>query len=305
MSNARITFAIPFYGSLVHLRRAIASACSQTACDWRAIIVDDCSPHAGVRELVEGVGDTRITYSRNERNLGLAGNWNRCIELSTTPLVTLLHSDDELLPHYAQTMLDAHALWPNALAIFCGAQIIDGNSEPIFSFRDLVKQWLLPAAKQPFVLAGEEGVSSLVRGNFVMCPTLCYNRARFQGMKFSTGWGFVVDVDFYLRALMAGAEFVGLPEVAYRYRRHPDQVTAQCERNARMFTEEIKLWRWAARESQKRGWERAATIAERMNIIKLQIGYYVLADLARVRPGDALEKLGLLREATRSVGQIT
>jgi glycosyltransferase involved in cell wall biosynthesis len=303
MSAARITFAIPFYGSVVYLQRAIASIRSQTTGDWRAIVVDDCSPHAGVRELVEGLGDTRMTYSRNERNLGLAGNWNRCIELSTTPLVTLLHSDDELMPHYSQTMFDAHVHWPDAAAIFCRAQIIDAGSERIFSFRDRVKEWLLPAAKQTFVLAGEEGVRSLVRGNFVMCPTLCYNRLRLQGMQFSTGLDFVVDLEFYLRALMAGAEFVGLPDVAYRYRRHPGQVTAQCERNVRMFTEEIELWRWAARESRRRGWRRAATIAERMSIIKLQIGYYGLADLARFRPGDALEKLGLLREAARSFGQ--
>jgi glycosyltransferase involved in cell wall biosynthesis len=304
MSDACITFAVPFYGAVVYLERAIASIRSQTVGNWRAIVVDDCAPQAGARELVEGIGDARLMYSRNAHNLGLSGNWNRCIELSTTPLVTLLHSDDELLPHYAQTMLDAHAHWPNAAAIFCAARIIDADSRETYSFRDQVKQWLLPMATHPFVLAGEDGVSRLARGNFVMCPTLCYNRDRLRGMKFSTDFGFVADLDFYFHALMSGAQFVGVPDVAYRYRRHPDQVTAQYERDARMFTEEIELWRWAARESRKHGWERAAVIAERMHIIKLQLIYYVLGDLARFRLGDALAKLHLLREVARAVGKI-
>jgi hypothetical protein len=134
-----------------------------------------------------------------------------------------------------------------------------------------------------------------------MCPTLCYNRDRLQGMKFSAGLGFIVDLDFYLRALMAGAELVGLPEIAYRYRRHPEQVTAHYERSVRMFIEEIELWRRVARESRTRGWQRAAITAERMAIVKLRIGYYALADVARVRPGAALEKLGLLRAAGRGL----
>ena len=304
MSDARLTFAIPFYGSPALLQRAIASICAQTTGDWRAVVVDDCSPGTGAREVVESFRDTRMGYFRNDQNLGLAGNWNRCIELSTTRLVTLLHSDDELFPHYAETMLDAHANWPSAAAVFCAAEIIAVDSEPVFSLRDQVKRWMVPVADQ-FVLAGQDGVCRLVRGNIVMCPTLCYNLDRLQGMRFSTDWSFVVDLEFDLRALMAGAELVGLSDVAYRYRRHPDQATAHSERDLSMFTEEIDLWRWVARESQLRGWRRAATIAERMRFIKLQIAAYALADLVRAQPRRAFEKLALLRKTARALGHVT
>lgn len=293
--RTQITFAIPFYGSLTFLDRALTSVTNQTVEDWKAIIVDDCSPSEGALELVKGLDDPRITYVRNERNLGLAGNWNRCIELTSTPLVTLLHSDDELFPHYARTMLDAHAAWPNAAAVFCEAETIDHRGEPIFSLRDRVKRWLLPVSGRPFALKGEEGARRLLRGNFVMCPSLCYKRRTFDGLRFLAEWQFVLDLDFLMRGLMAGEVFVGVPDKAFRYRRHPAQATVECERNLRMFVEEIAFWRWAADESRALGWSRAMAVAQTMAIIKLQLLYYVAVDLSTFRLRAALAKLKLLR----------
>ena len=71
------------------------------------VIADDCGPETGVLELVARLNDPRITYVRNPKNLGLAGNWNRCLDAVTSPLFTLLHADDELLPNYVETMLAA------------------------------------------------------------------------------------------------------------------------------------------------------------------------------------------------------
>jgi glycosyltransferase involved in cell wall biosynthesis len=290
----KISFAIPFYGSVEYLDRAIASVRKQTIDDWTLVVVDDCSPSEGARGLVENLGDARITYFRNDHNLGLAGNWNRCIDLSRTPLVTLLHSDDELCPRYAEMMLAAHAKWPHAGAIFCRAQIIDEQGEPVFSLRDLVKRWLMPSTTRPFELAGEEGTRCLLRGNFVICPSLCYKRSAFDALRFSTQWRFMLDLDFLVRGLMAGGRLVGLPDTAIRYRRHAEQVTVECERNLRMFTEEIGFLHWAAEESRRLGWGRAVAVAEKMPIIKLQILNYAAQDLMRFQFGAALMKMKLL-----------
>jgi GT2 family glycosyltransferase len=256
-----------------------------------------------VRELVERFGDHRITYVRNEENLGLAGNWNRCVELSKTPLVTLVHGDDELMPHYAATMLAAHSKWPDAAAIFCEATVIDERGREVFSFRDYVKGWLLPDPKNPFALEGEQGVRSLLRGNFIMCPTLCYKRTLFQNITFSPEWRMVLDVDFYFRAIAKGAKFVGLRDVAYRYRRHAEQITAECELNLRIFSEEVELWRCAARDARARGWHGTAKVAESMTIIKLQLLYYLLADVRKLQFDAAGKKLTFLTDIWLGTGR--
>ena len=49
-------------------------------------------------------GDERISYHKNETNLGMVPNWNRQFELAETDLLTLLHQDDCLLPNYVALM---------------------------------------------------------------------------------------------------------------------------------------------------------------------------------------------------------
>lgn len=41
-----------------------------------------------------------IRYFQNKENIGLFGNWNRCVELATTRWVAMLHDDDTILPDY-------------------------------------------------------------------------------------------------------------------------------------------------------------------------------------------------------------
>ena len=48
--------------------------------------------------------ESNIKYYQNEKNIGLFGNWNRCVELSTSKWVAMLHSDDEILDDYFEKL---------------------------------------------------------------------------------------------------------------------------------------------------------------------------------------------------------
>src|SRR5436305_10450701 len=102
-ADDRLTIAIPFYKGHTCLRAAIASVQRQMSPTWQLVVCDD-GPEMGTRELVASFGDSRMRYIRNERNLGMAGNWNRCLQVAETDLVNLLHADDELLPNYVEAM---------------------------------------------------------------------------------------------------------------------------------------------------------------------------------------------------------
>src|SRR4051812_25955715 len=91
MPESPLTIAIPFYKGLDYLRQAIESVRRQSASQWQLLVVDDASPESGAEQLVQSYHDSRMCCHRNERNHGLAGNWNRCLDLAATDLVTLLH----------------------------------------------------------------------------------------------------------------------------------------------------------------------------------------------------------------------
>jgi hypothetical protein len=59
------------------LRRAINSLRAQTYPDWKAIVFDD-STSSEARNVVDGIGDARIVYKRNETRAGAAANIDQC-----------------------------------------------------------------------------------------------------------------------------------------------------------------------------------------------------------------------------------
>jgi hypothetical protein len=59
--------------------------------------------------------DARISYVRNPTNLGIAGNWNRCLELAETALFTLHHADDRLNARYAEIIRELADHEPRAV----------------------------------------------------------------------------------------------------------------------------------------------------------------------------------------------
>jgi glycosyltransferase involved in cell wall biosynthesis len=70
---------MPFYGRPDHFRIAVESVLAQTSRAWRLTVVDDVYPDLEPGKWVTGLKDKRITYVRNEKNLGPSLNFNRCL----------------------------------------------------------------------------------------------------------------------------------------------------------------------------------------------------------------------------------
>src|SRR5689334_13554042 len=103
-SEALLTIAIPFHSGRDYLRQAIDSVLGQTCPNWELLICDDHSREPDIDTLIASYADARFRYVRNSSKLGMAGNWNRCLDLARTDLVTLLHADDELRENYCALM---------------------------------------------------------------------------------------------------------------------------------------------------------------------------------------------------------
>ena len=85
----------------------------QSDADWRLLVVDDRYPDRAPGEWVRGLDDARITYTRNEANLGVSGNFRRCIELAPSgPYVTMMGCDDLLLEGYVERMHELYRRHP-------------------------------------------------------------------------------------------------------------------------------------------------------------------------------------------------
>ncbi len=288
-----ISFAIPFYRGRPLLEKAVHSVLAQSESEWKLVISDD-GTETGIREFVDGLADPRIRYVHNATRLGMVGNWNRCLELAETDLVTLLHGDDALLPNYARRMREAAHQYPEAAAVFCRARVMDGEGRPVFSFPDFYKGFLMPSRRETILLTGEEGLRALLRGNFLFCPTACFRKSVLGTLRFDPQWEMVQDLDLWARLLFEGRTLIGLPEFAYAYRRHAGNSTTAYTQNALRFREESALFAKLADQCAKRGWVRAARVAARAVIVKLNLAYCLVKDVAGFQFAAAGEKGRLL-----------
>jgi glycosyltransferase involved in cell wall biosynthesis len=278
----RLTLAIPFYANTELLAAALASVLAQDCDDWDAVVVDDAGPESDAREVVTRVGGSRVRYLRNPTNLGLAGNWNRCLEVAETELVTIFHADDVLRPDYARRVLEVHRGDPDAIAVFTGASVIGPTGKGIFSLPDEMKRFTRPRADgDRIAVAGEAGLVSLLRGQHIFCPTLAYQRARLPQPTFDARWRQVTDLDLLARLLVAGEHIVGTTEAAYRYRRHSANQTALLTASLDRFDEEYAVYAEIATRARARGWARAEATAERARKVQLHAAYEAVRSLLR------------------------
>ncbi|HEX2037869.1 MAG TPA: glycosyltransferase family 2 protein, partial [Chloroflexota bacterium] len=87
-----MSVCISTYNRSRYLRRAIESVLGQTFGDFELIVSDDRSPD-DTAEVVAQYRDPRLRYHRNAENLGLVGNYNRCLELARGQYIGIFDDD--------------------------------------------------------------------------------------------------------------------------------------------------------------------------------------------------------------------
>jgi glycosyltransferase involved in cell wall biosynthesis len=253
-----ICITIPFHDNLAYLEVALHSLAMQTDADWTAIVVDDASAERGARQCVVALGDVRIQYVRNASNLGIAANFNRCLELGrqAAEIVVIFHADDELEPGYVDAIRSAHRAFPRAVCVVPRATVIDADGRPTRTLADSVKRLLWPR-HLPFVLEGDRGLARLLHGQFFYCPAVSYRVDLLPALRFDERWRQVMDLDLYARVLLAGGSIALVPQRVYRYRRHAAAASAHNSRSSVRTIEETTVVREIVDEARRRRWRRS------------------------------------------------
>lgn len=101
-----VSICIPAYNNEKDIKGTLESLLKQTYKDIEIVVVDDASTDS-TAALVESIKDDRIHLYRNEKNLGMAGNWNRCVELAKGEYIKLICADDRLVPESIETEVNA------------------------------------------------------------------------------------------------------------------------------------------------------------------------------------------------------
>lgn len=252
---------IPYWGDPQLLTRTVDSVRAQDDDRWTLTIVDDCYPDPSVAESFADERDPRVHYQRNVHNLGIAANFQRCLDLASGEAVAFLGCDDILEPGYVARALALLEEFPQADIVQSGVRVIDETGTTQRPLGDRVKAWLRPQAAGPVVLGGEELAASLLRGNWLYWPSLVFRTECVKRHAFRTDLPIILDLALVLDLVADGAQLVLDPVITFAYRRHATSLSGTSLGDGVRFEQDRRYFAEAAVLMDERGWPEAARAA--------------------------------------------
>jgi len=272
---------VPYFDNQDYFFRLLDSILSQDSGSWFLTIVDDSGGNDALVLRPDIAQDTRIDLVVNNHNLGLGKSWNTGLEsmksLHNPDVVAVIHADDELEPNYVSTVLAAHEANPDVFAVHTEVRIIDEHGSFRFSFPDFIKGMVRPgSAKDEVFSRGDAGLSQILKGNFVFCPTLSFKTSMCDFPVFDEEWNMAIDLDLISRSLLSGKTILGVADKVYRYRRHGGNLTSRLNKSTERFSEEIKFYAQISTTCNNQGFSSSARVARRIRIVKFHILYQMM-----------------------------
>lgn len=258
----RFEIAMPYYGDVRLMRDAVHSVLAQEGDDWRLTVVDD-GREPEVPGWFASLADPRVRYLRNERNLGVTGNFNRCVELAEYEYLVLMGCDDLMHRNYLSVVRDAAGREPKAAVIQPGVRVIGSDGQPYDTLVDRTKRRLYAPRTPRALLGGEDLAAGLLRGNWLYFPSICWRTEAVQRFGFRSDLGVIQDLALVVDLLLAGEWLATTPEVCFSYRRHAASESSATAYSGHRFEEAKRFFRETADRLDAFGWHRAARVSRR------------------------------------------
>jgi glycosyltransferase involved in cell wall biosynthesis len=221
LKPTKVSVCIPTYNYARYLPEAIESVLSQNYPNFELIIIDDCSQD-NTTEIVMSYAahDSRIIFKRNSVNVGMAKNWNLCMQDASGDYIKFLFGDDLLCSPDALTkmagMLDSN----NEIALVASARkIINENSA-------VIKE--LAHFQHKIVIEGAKAISMCLweQKNLIGEPSAVMFRKASAARGFDARYRQLIDLEMWFHLLEQG-KFAYLRESLCAFRIHPQQQTAK------------------------------------------------------------------------------
>lgn len=293
-----VHFVVPFYVDPRYLFELIDSVLAQTHPAWRLTIVDDQYPGTVAADRVRELADPRIIYRRNEKNLGATGNVCHCMTLGELDYITVMGADDALEPNYVEVVLDTFKRHPDAIMVHPGVTVVDSEGNPTDSLADRVKRRMSRSAWQQAELDGPTALRSLMKGNWLYVPAMCFRTDVVPRVRRLGEFGSIADLGWVTDMLLGGGTLALDPTPAFRYRRHQASHSSVGAKDVVRFDEEQRYYAAAAEQLRQKGWHKAARAARlhpftRLHAMRSAVGALASRDvrMAAALAGRAVRRV--------------
>jgi glycosyltransferase involved in cell wall biosynthesis len=232
--SPKVSVCIPVYNRPVYVAEAIESVLQQTFTNFELIVTDNCSTD-NTPQIVQSYAqqDRRISYYRNEHNLGVISNLNRGLLQARGEYIKFVLSDDKLAPQCLEVFVEKMDKHP-------GVSLITSFTQGFGDSDNIRDESYFPGTGE---LDGKYCQKDLLlSGNWAGSPSsVMFRRKDLHVGLVNQMWKYWLgDLDMWLRLLGVGNGYI-VPQVLSYLRIHDEQESAIHGIEYRLIKERLML----------------------------------------------------------------
>lgn len=235
-----VTVGVPSYNNAPFVLDTLNSILHQTYPNLALRIIDDGSSDSSVEIINEWLAKHASRFPGGaslevQTNTGITGVFNRILDSVNSPYITLLGSDDVMLPDRISILVKHMEAHPDVMLIHSNYQEIDANNQIILSPA-------FPSNWPPDDLDYPDALINGYKDRMIVLhsPTALYRTDAFRAVgKYNTNF-VQEDLDMLLR-ITERFPIAYHPDVLFNYRVLPNSLSRSPERQVRIQSDKIKL----------------------------------------------------------------
>lgn len=213
-----ISICIPTYNRSRYLCETIEYARrQQTDRDIEILVVDNASTD-DTPQAVAAISDSRVRYVRNPVNVGMVGNFNRCLDLARGEYITTWSDDDLFHPDLIETQAALLDRNPDVGLAYTAHYTADAAGQTLYNLIPFPHAHIWPGMRE---------LQYLSRNCYFNQPLLRRRHLELVG-RFNPAIAYAFDWDMWMRFTLVGdVGYINRTLVGFRF--HLEQASAQVD----------------------------------------------------------------------------
>jgi glycosyltransferase involved in cell wall biosynthesis len=267
MNQPLLHVMIPAYGKSPYLRQTLESAVKHLPIDVPITVIEDPSNDSKIESLIKEF--PRVQYIKNSQRLGIGGNFNRSIELSTGVFTQICGSDDIFLDNPLKDFDKDKLIQINISAIGLDVEVISETGKIVKTIPDLVKRALRPPLKKITIFQNHKIFSNLMLGDWLYFPAILWKTETLKQTKFDGNFHTAMDLDVFIRLLNNDQKIAFIKSKVLGYRRHSQSASSLYAKSIGRFDEEFLCHKNALEIARRKNWKTGAFLAQLALTVRL------------------------------------
>ena len=267
MNQPLLHVMIPAYGRSPYIRQTLESAVKHLPLEVPITVIEDPSNESNIENLVKEF--SRVQYLKNNERLGIGGNFNKSIELSTGVFTQICGSDDIFLNNPLKDFYTEKLSQSDIAAIGLDVEVINENGKIVKTIPDLVKKVLRPSLKKITVFKNNKIFSNLMLGDWMYFPAILWKTETLKQIKFDGYFHTAMDLDVFIRLLNNDQKIAFIKSKVLGYRRHNQSASSLYAKSIGRFDEEFLCHRNALEIARRKNWKTGAFLAQLALTVRL------------------------------------